>query len=308
MVWRSVQSAWAGAYNSGSVQRRVDDIPQGTVHESDRTTRRVSSPVVTTLNADSYFVRTGEHTYQPTHRTSGAWSEAEQHFSPIGGLIVHAIEQHLAARADDGMVIARLTFDIFGVVALEPMEIRVRSVRPGRTVELLEATVTRGERTVVVARAWRLAGIDTARVAAGEDARLPHPDQLEPWSMVDDWPGDYIRSLDVRAVQPPLPGRGTVWISTDVTLVAGEPSSALARYVGLVDTANGIAIRQSPREWMYPNVDLSIHLHRQPQGSWVGLDTTVVFGATGQGLTSTVLHDEHGPVGRAEQLLTVRPT
>ena len=35
--------------------------------------------------------------------------------------------------------------------------------------------------------------------------------------------------------------------------------------------------------------------------------TTVVFGPTGQGLTSSVLHDESGPVGRAEQTLTIRP-
>jgi hypothetical protein len=39
----------------------------------------------------------------------------------------------------------------------------------------------------------------------------------------------------------------------------------------------------------------------------VGLDTTVVFGPDGVGLTSTVLHDAHGPVGRSEQMLTVRP-
>lgn len=264
--------------------------------------------VVTTSDASSFFIRTGEHTFEPTHRTSGAWSEAEQHFSPIGGLVVHAVEQFLAARGlDDGMVIGRLTFDILGVVALEPMDVRVRSIRPGRTVELLEATVTWGERTVVVARIWRLAVVDTAAVAGGEPDRLPHPDAVEPWSMREIWPGDYIHSLDVRAVQSPEPGRGVVWISTDVDLVDGEPSSDLARYVGLVDTANGIAVRASPREWMYPNLDLSIHLHRLPRGRWLGLDTRVLFGAAGQGLTSSVLHDEHGPVGRAEQLLTVRP-
>jgi hypothetical protein len=33
----------------------------------------------------------------------------------------------------------------------------------------------------------------------------------------------------------------------------------------------------------------------------------VTIGANGVGLTSTTLHDERGPVGRAEQILTVRP-
>ncbi len=58
---------------------------------------------------------------------------------------------------------------------------------------------------------------------------------------------------------------------------------------------------------MFPNVDLTVHLHRQPAGPWVGLDTSVVFGPDGCGLTTTVLHDRTGAVGRAEQLLTVRP-
>ncbi|CAM5226091.1 thioesterase family protein [Streptomyces violaceorubidus] len=49
-------------------------------------------------------------------------------------------------------------------------------------------------------------------------------------------------------------------------------------------------MRQSPREWMFPNVDLDPGPIRAPRGRWTGLDTTVVFGPTGQGVTSTVLH------------------
>ncbi|EFF89683.1 conserved hypothetical protein [Streptomyces sp. e14] len=70
-------------------------------------------------------------------------------------------------------------------------------------------------------------------------------------------------------------------------------------------TASPCASRR--RSGCSPNVDLTVHLHRRPEGGWTGLDTTVVFGPSGQGLTSTVLHDVRGPVGRAEQILTVRP-
>ena len=58
---------------------------------------------------------------------------------------------------------------------------------------------------------------------------------------------------------------------------------------------------------MFPNVDPTSHLHRRPRGTWTGLDTSVTFGPTGQGLTSTVLHDLDGPVGHAAQILTLRP-
>ena len=80
----------------------------------------------------------------------------------------------------------------------------------------------------------------------------------------------------------------------------------MARLLGLVDTANGVAVRQHPGEWMFPNVDLTVHLFRTPTHGWLGLDTEVTFGETGLGLTSTDLYDEHGPIGRAEQILTVR--
>ena len=66
-------------------------------------------------------------------------------------------------------------------------------------------------------------------------------------------------------------------------------------------------MREPTETWLFPNVDLTLHLHRQPVAGPVGLDTTVVFGADGLGLTETVLHDGTGPVGRAAQVLTVRP-
>jgi len=57
---------------------------------------------------------------------------------------------------------------------------------------------------------------------------------------------------------------------------------------------------------MYPNVDLTLHFLRRPEGRWVGLDTRQSYGASGIGLTSSVLHDVRGPVGTVQQSLTLR--
>ena len=242
----------------------------------------------------AYFVPVGPGRYRPTAHTGGAWSETEQHISPLGGLVVHAIEEHAAAQAPgdgrpgvagDDKAIARLSLDILGVVAIEEFEIAVRTVRPGRTIELVEAVVTSG----------------------GRPASLPSPEALPSWPMASIWPGGYIASLDVRRGADARPGRATAWVSSTLALLEGAAVSPLASYVALVDTANGICVREPTDAWLFPNVDLTVHLHRQPVAGRVGLDTTVVFGADGRGLTETVLHDEHGPVGRAAQVLTVRP-
>lgn len=258
-------------------------------------------------DAGSYYEPIDEHRYKPTLHASGAWDTAELHFSPLGGLITHAIERYLATRPSSGLALSRISFDILGRLALDECEIRVETIRPGRTIELIEAVALIAGRPVVRARAWLLAPCDTTAVAGGAGERLTPPEALDSWPMSSVWPGGYIASLDVRPLAPPQPGRTTAWISTDLELVAGEPVSPLASYVALVDTANGIAARQPPTAWMYPNVDLTLHLHRRPEGHWTGLDTTVVFGPTGQGITSTVLHDVTGPVGHAQQILTIRP-
>ncbi|WP_420081311.1 thioesterase family protein [Streptomyces sp. JL4002] len=258
------------------------------------------------VTRESYYQRTGERRYKPTAHAGGAWSTDDQHFSPLAGLVVHALDRHLGERAD-GLALSRISYDILGRIALDECEITVETLRPGRTIELLEATVAIGGRPVVRARAWLLASPDTAAVADSPHEPLPRPEELAVWSMDQEWAGGYVSSVEVRRTPLVRRGRSRAWVSSPLDLVAGEPSSALAAYVGLVDTANGIAVQQDPRSWMFPNLDLTVHLHRPPRGPWTGLDTTVSFGPSGQGLTSSVLHDLEGPVGHATQILTVRP-
>ena len=255
----------------------------------------------------SYFERLDDHTFRPTVHAGGAWNPGELHFSPLAGLIVHEIERFAAGRAGPPLLLSRISFDILGFLADDVCQVRVETIRPGKTIELVEATLSIGGRSVTRARAWLLAPIDTGAVAGGGAEPLPSPESLPSRDMAAEWMGGYIASIDVRMVSAPHPGRGTAWIRSDHPLVAGENAGPVASFVRLTDTANGIATRVRPTDWIFPNVDLTIHLHRQPTGEWVGLDTTVVFGPTGQGITSTVLHDVGGPIGHAQQQLTVRP-
>lgn len=260
---------------------------------------------------DGYFVRLDQSgdsaRFQPTPHTGGAWNVREQHISPMNGLIVHEVERFCARRGPYGMAVSRMSVDILGVLPLDPFEVEVAVVRPGRTIELLEATVVSGGRAAVRARVWRAVVLDTEKIAGGEDAPLPGPETASPVDLEQVWPGGYIRSIEARPVGTPAPGRVTAWIKAKVPVAAGEDASSLARLAGLVDTANGASVRESPQAWLFPNVDLTIHLFRQPVGHWLGLDTTVVFGPSGLGTTSSALHDTAGHFGHAQQTLTIRP-
>lgn len=259
-------------------------------------------------DADSFYLPLQPGHYQPSVHAQGAWSEREQHMAPVSGLIMHEVTRH-DPRPE--MQVARVSFDILGMIHAVPTHVEVRTVRPGRTIELIEAVLRTADRDTVRARVWRLATHDTSAVAAVEDAPMPGPATAVATDRMARWPGGYIASIEAHdvldgAAGPPRPGRSRTWLRTDIGLVEGVDSDPVARYLGLVDTANGVGPRQDPREWIYPNVDLSVHFHRVPTGGWVGLDTSVSWGATGLGITSTVLHDETGPVGRAEQVLTIR--
>ncbi|GAB3710653.1 thioesterase family protein [Mariniluteicoccus flavus] len=258
------------------------------------------------LDADvaAYYTANDDGTFQPTLHVQGAWVDHEQHMAPVGGLMIHAIEQH---EPRDDLQLAKITFEILGQIPAEPTTVEVEVVRPGKTIQLLEATLSVRGRAVVKATAWRLLRVDSTPVAGTPWESMPGPDAFEPYDSTTKWPGGYIASLECRMDPASEPGRGRVWIRTDKPLVADAQVSPTAEFCKLIDTANGIATRVHPREWMFPNTDLTIHLFRSPRGPWVGFDTEVTFGPTGVGLTSTTLHDLDGPVGRSEQILTVRP-
>lgn len=251
----------------------------------------------------AYYLPIGPGIYQPTIHVQGAWQDIEQHMAPISGLITHELARH---EPREDMQIGRICFDILGMIPLQESTIHVETVRPGRTIELLEATLTIGGRTIIRARAWRLAMSDMSDVAGNELPAMPGPDGTEPYDGTAVWPGGYLRSLQIRATPGGRPGRRQVWISSKCDLIDGVEAAPIAAYTMLVDTANGMATRVRPTELMYPNVDLTVHFTREPDPTLVGLDTSVTFGPNGLGLTSTVLNDVHGPVGRADQCLTVR--
>jgi hypothetical protein len=254
-----------------------------------------------------YFERLGTHRFRATEHTGGAWDLETQHIAPALGLLAHVVERDRDARRGEDLLLGRLSYDILGTVPIAEVDVEVTVVRPGRTVELVEATLAHAGRVAVRLRAWLMEPRDTSALAGSEHAGILGPDQTEPWDATTVWSGGFIRSAEVRRVQQ-VPGRARSWVRTDVPLVADDDVTPLAATVGLLDIANGMSVRAAPAEVAFPNVDLTAHFFARPAGDWVGFDTTVSFGPDGLGLTTSVLHDERGPVGTSSQLLTVRPS
>lgn len=258
-------------------------------------------------DGDYYYQALGGGHFRSTIHAQGAWNEHEQHMAPASGLMADSLERH-EPRTD--MRMARLSYEILGLIPGGGFHIETTTLRPGRTIELLQAELVANGRVAIRATAWRMITSDTSAVAAVEDTAIPAPDECKPFDGAAIWPGGYIRSLEMRVAEGHRPGAGIVWLRTQHPLTDKADSGDLARLMGLVDTANGIAARVPPGKdsYAFPNLDLQIHMYRRPEGEWLGLDNAVSFGTDGIGLTSTVLHDLQGPFGRAEQILTLRRT
>lgn len=255
----------------------------------------------------SYFRRLSASVFEPTEHVGGAWNPDEQHVSPLFGLLAHLIETgHAERRPEAPLVLARASYDILGVIPMDEFEVETRVVRPGRTIELVEATLSQRGRAALVLRAWLLQSGDTAALAGSPLVAMPGLDEVRGPGFDEVWPGGAVKSVDMRR-QSLGPGRAHCWLRPRVPLLEGERISARARLLGASDFANGIATRVAPERALYPNVDLTASLFREPVGEWFGLDTSVSFGADGIGLTESVLSDDHGPVGTSSQTLTIRP-
>ena len=107
---------------------------------------------------------------------------------------------------------------------------------------------------------------------------------------------------DVSALGP-----GQVWMRMRHHLLPGRPASPLARLAGTADFGNGVGAALPFSDYLFINADLTIHLHRQPQGEWIGIDARTLLQESAIGLAESVLHDEEGPVGRGFQAIVVAP-
>jgi len=185
------------------------------------------------------------------------------------------------------------------------------TLRPGRRVEQLEATLSAAEdpegAPLMRVTAWRMRAETTdAPVAAGEP--LAPPESGTPGDF--GWWTDevaYHRALDWRFLSGRFdaPGPATVWTRLRVPLVAGEPASSLQRLLVMADAASGVSAMLDWTAWSFVNVDLGIHLERPPEGEWMAMAAETRLGRAGAALCTSVLHDERGRVGATTQSLLV---
>ncbi|WP_316529599.1 thioesterase family protein [Kitasatospora brasiliensis] len=257
---------------------------------------------------EAFYRELGPDRFAATTATAGPWSPHTQHAGPPCALLGRALHHH---DPRPGLRIARVTVDLPRPVPVGELHVSVRTLRSGRRAELLEGEITSDGRTVLLARAWRLATSppDTPVLRpAPPPPPPPLPGAQRPHTMAGAHLDGYIAAMEWR-FQPgggfDVMGPGTVWARQRIPLIAGREDTALTRALVLADSNWAVAFELDHHKRFVINTDVTLVLHRDPVGPWLCLRSDTAAGPDGSGLARGWLADTAGECGLVLQTLLV---
>jgi hypothetical protein len=273
--------------------------------------------------SDSIFIADGE-CFLPSEHARGPWDPGALHGGAPAALLTAAF-----ARLEPGaqLLIGRLGFEFLRPIPLAPLTLSTDIVRPGRRVQEIAGELRAGDQLVARASALRVQAVpataaaaaaaetepprrDLGTPAANPPERMPPPESGTParFALNDSSDASFAATaMEMRWLDDPHAlGPARVWMRLRYPLLPGEPLTPLMRLAATADFCNGVSAALPFERFLFINADLTIHLQREPQGEWIGLEARTRLHDGGAGLAEAVLHDERGPLGRAFQTLVIQ--
>ena len=250
---------------------------------------------------EAFYQRLDATRVRSTPHTNGPWQEGLQHAGPPAALLLRAV------RELPGLP-ARLSYDIFAPVPVADLLVTSEILRPGRKVALVQASLAAAdapERPLMRLTAWLLRQAKDV-VAATPVAQAPAAPG-SPMARAAGWHAGYLDAIAWSWVDGAFeqPGPATVWTQLLVDLVEGEPTDPLDHLAIVADSASGISAVASPRDLLFVNTDLTLHLTRMPTGEAIWLRAQSALDPAGVGRANGELGDGDGLVATSAQCLFV---
>ena len=262
--------------------------------------------------ADAFFIPAGGGRFEPTGNLPGPWHPGMMHGGPPSALMAHQMIEFAEAGNEVGPtpadpLLSRLVVEFVRPVPVEPVEVVCRLLRPGKKVALVEAVMTAGGEEVLRANGWLSR---TAEVAVPDTGQAEAPAKA-PLETIDPagWSNGYLQAVEWGWVEGRFeePGPATVWARPKCPLVEGEGTRPEELVALIVDSGSGISAVANPKDLIFVNVDLAIHLLRAPRGEAIWMHSDTLLAPGGTGITTTRIGDADGQIGTATQSLFVAP-
>jgi len=267
---------------------------------------QVSEHITGFIMSNAFFTTDDNSWFKPTEHTRGPWDINACHAGPPTGLLARAVEQLVPEKR-----LIRLSVDLLRPIPFAGFSINTTMVRNGRSTASSTAQLLDGQgKLIVTANALHMI----------EQEPVNYPTHSKNCgNPIDATAGDFpIRTLhDLPAfngtgvqVRYPhgensTPGETAVWMKT-VPLLETEVASGFQRICPLADCGNAFGRNAEPNDVSFINPDLTIVLHRDPIGEWLGSSSVGYWQPNGNALADALLFDEQGVVGRAMQTVLLR--
>jgi hypothetical protein len=245
-----------------------------------------------------YFEQDGD-VFHPTPLTRGPWDPKTMHGRYVSGLLAHAVE---VAHGRPEFQVSRLTIDLFRAPLRQPVSVETSLVRDGNRIRVADSSIHFVEDGSLMARAsivmLKRATPPEGDVWSPAIEPMPDPEALEPQDSagVMNWKPNWESRRVVGDIQGLGPKR--VWLREVNELVAGVALTPVVRIALAADLTNPFS-NGGTHGLNYVNADVSVHMVRDPEGEWIGLDTAAHHAAGGIAVGECILHDVRGPLGRA---------
>ena len=261
--------------------------------------------------AEHFFDSDGDG-YLPTGAAHGYWQKNTLSGSAAASLLGFVIERDFCAPA---WVPVRLSIDMVRMPPAARLTVETEVLHESGRLRLVEARLLAEGRlqTRALCQIVRQGTQPDNPVWQSPAWPAPHPDTLVSqkhwrWDMRP-IPGEnprFVRELapggsgdqgniPVLGALAPASAR-QAWLKVGMEIVAGHPPSRFSMLVTTADFASPLT-HSSAFGIDFVNTDLTIHLHRLPQGEWLGFELTGHSSANGIAVGQAAIHDVEGPLG-----------
>jgi acyl-CoA thioesterase len=190
----------------------------------------------------------------------------------------------------------QFTCYLLSPAAIEPVEIEVLDIKRGERTTLLRAVLMQDDRLIAEASA-----VFTTPRGLSAVPEIPKSAQKRDAEYYDI--GDFSDTPWFRdAIEMERDKQGWFWLKHKMPIT--PHMGPLSFVASLSDWTAGL----TRPDWFgtnnvigFPNADLTIHLVREPESEWLGIDGRSHWLPHGAGLTFANLYDEAGFIGRCSQ-------
>lgn len=260
-----------------------------------------------------HFFTAVEAGFAPSRAARGYWLRGTLNGSAAASILAWVIERdHL----EPGWVPVRFSVDMLRMPPEACLQVETTVVHASNRLRLIEASLIAGDRVTTrgVCQIVRCGEQPANPLWQSPRWPAPDPETLPPHRHYGRWESRPIPPGNPRfARQAPAGGSADqgnppvlgaiapvecrqTWLRPDMVVVAGSALTPFQLVVTTADFASPLA-HSSAFGIDFVNTDFTVHLHRLPQGRWIGYELAGHGSAHGIAMGHVAVHDAAGPIG-----------